>query len=94
MLVVLHVVAGADRHVEELAFASRLPDDQAGFPGRFAVDQDFGRAHGSGFGDIAEPDGDPLNRPSTIDQHRFAHVPREIIRGVLTRGPGDLRVRS
>ena len=62
----------ADRHVEEELVAAFLPDDQAGFAGGLAIDQDFLRCHGARLGDIAVTDGNAFDGSGAIDDQRFA----------------------
>ena len=83
---------GANRDIEELTSAADIPDNKAGFAGRLAIDHDFGRIDGSGFGHVSQSDRNPLNRARRVNQHGFSYGHREFICRVRDRNPAGKRI--
>src|SRR6185312_11131995 len=59
--------AGMDRDVEELPAAVFFPHDKTGDAGGFSIDENFRRADGAGFSNIAEPYGHSLDGAGEVD---------------------------
>jgi len=71
-----HVVRGErtlpDTHIEELPAAGLIPDDEAGFPGGFSVEQNLCRADGLCFSEASSADYDACYRTSKIKNNLFS----------------------